>query len=223
MFSKRRMMFAVLTVVCCGAAIAEPDPNAYADEGVAQHPEQLQVAKNAGLVYNENVYEISREASKLAFHVDSPIGDVWASFEEFEGSFVMQNSGVQGNSLSIDIDASSLDSDTCLVGAMLRGEDFFDAKNFPFLHFVGSSFEWISDRQAVLKGHLTIKNVTRQIAFYIELTDADIYQGEITMKATTTIKRSEFGIKSLLPSVSDNVNLYINIEAQKKSTAISML
>lgn len=224
MFNKPGMLFAVLTIMGCSTAIAGPDTVAFADENIAQNPERLQVARNTIPMRNENVYEIRRETSRLKFHVDSPVGDVWATFQDFEGSFVMQNSGVRNNSMSIDIDAASLDTDKCLVASILKGEDFFDVDKFPFMHFVGSSFEWINNREAVLKGTLTIKNVTRQIAFYIELSDTDSeYSGGITMKATTTIRRSEFGIKSLLPSVSDNVNLYISIEAQKKGTAITML
>jgi len=223
MANKRRILFTVLTMMACSAVCAEPDTIPNADESIARN-QQLQVAKNMDLAYNENVYEIRREASRMEFHVDSPVGDIWASFRNFEGSFVLQNSGVRDNSLSIDIDVASMDTDTCLVGSMLKGENFFDVEKYPFVHFVGTSFEWINGREAVLKGNLTIKGITRQIAFYVELPDkSSEYSGRITLKASTTIRRSEFGIDTLLPSVSDNVNLYISIEAQQRNTAISML
>jgi polyisoprenoid-binding protein YceI len=45
---------------------------------------------------------------------------------------------------------------------------------------------------------------------------------QITVKATTTIKRSEFGIHSMLPAVSDNVNLFMSIDAVKKAAVVSM-
>ena len=67
---------------------------------------------------------------------------------------------------------------------------------------------------------MTIKNVTREVAFYVELTQSG---DRVTMKASTTIKRSEFGIYSLLYFVSDNVNLYMNIEARKKAATISKM
>ena len=79
---------------------------------------------------------------------------------------------------------------------------------------------------AVLKGYMTIKNVTRQVAFYVELVDANVenrYSERITVKTTTTIRRSEFGMHTLLPAVSDNVNLFMSIDALKKGTAISMI
>ena len=49
------------------------------------------------------------------------------------------------------------------------------------------------------------------------------YPEHITVKAETTIKRSEFGIYTLLPAISDNVNLFMNIDALKKNTTVSMM
>jgi len=72
---------------------------------------------------------------------------------------------------------------------------------------------------------MTIKNITRQVAFYVELVDADIdsrSSERITVTASTTIRRSAFGIDSLLPAVSDNVNLFMSIDARKKDISISM-
>ena len=108
---------------------------------------------------------------------------------------------------------------------LLKSEDFFDVENFPSMRFVGSSFEWYHDKRAVLKGYMTIKNVTRQVAFYIELVDVDAnnkFSDRLTVTASTTIKRSEFGIDTLLPAVSDNVNLYMSIDAIRKDASISM-
>ena len=96
-------------------------------------------------------------------------------------------------------------------------------ENFPSIRFVGSSFEWYSETHAVLKGEMTIQNVTRQVAFYVELVDADVenkYSERITVKATTTIRRSEFGLYTLLSVVSDDVNLSMSIDAIKQESAV---
>ena len=75
----------------------------------------------------------------------------------------------------------------------------------------------------MLKGDLTIKNITQQVAFYVELIQADCqYPEHITVEATTTIRRSEFGIFKLLPAVSDDVNLIMSIDAVKKQASVTM-
>ena len=223
MFNKLRTLFAVVVIIICGAAQADMVTIASADnEGVNQSVEQNLAIAKLGEALNENMYEIQQGTSRMEFRVDSPIGGVWASFEDFDGRFLMLNSDNHQSLASIDINAGSLDTDGGLIAMMLKGERFFDVENYPSMRFVGNSFEWYSDRRAVLKGHMTIKNVTRQVAFYVELVNAqaeNALSDRITVKATTTIKRSEFGIDTLLPAVSDNVNLFMSIDALKKNAS----
>ena len=225
MFSKLKTVSLVLIIIICGAVNADPLAIAYTDSrGNAGSEEPAHAQNRMDVVLNQNIYEIQPQTSKMKFHVDSPIGDVWASFSDFEGSFLLLNRDNHHARASIDINAKSLDSDG-FIGMMLKSENFFDVENFPSMRFVGSSFEWYHHRRAVLKGDMTIKNVTRQVAFYVELVDADTdnkYSDRITLMASTTIRRSEFGIYSLLPAVSDNVNLFISIDALKKNTSLSM-
>ena len=226
MFNKLRTLFTVVIIIICGAAHADMTAIASTDhENIKHSAEQNPVITRMGEALNENMYEIQQGTSKMGFRVDSPIGDVWASFQDFDGRFLMLNSANHQSLASIDINAESLDTDGGLIAMMLKSESFFDVENFPSMRFVGSSFEWYSDRRAVLKGHMTIKNVTRQVAFYVELVDAEAeneFSDRITVKATTTIKRSEFGIHTLLPAVSDDVNLFMCIDALKKRTSLSM-
>ena len=216
MFNKLRTLFAVVIIIICGAANAD-----YENVAIREH-----VMQGMDMILNGNVYEIQAETSKMEFRVDSPIGDIWASFQDFEGRFLMLNSGRDHELATININAGSLDTNGGLIGAMLKSESFFDVENFPSMHFTGSSFRWYSARRAVLTGHMTIKNITRQVAFYVELVDAEAdnrYSDRITVMASTTIRRSEFGIDTLLPAVSDNVNLFMSIDAQKKDDiSISM-
>lgn len=219
MFIKIKTLFAVLIIIICGAANADY-------RNVANGVGQQHAMPGMEMILNGNVYEIQADTAKMEFRVDSPIGVVWASFQDFEGRFLMFNSGRDHALASIDINAESLDTGGGLIGAMLKSERFFDVENFPSMRFVGSSFEWYSARRAVLKGHMTIKNITRQVAFYVELVDADVdnkYSEPITVMASTTIRRSAFGIDSLLPAVSDNVNLFMTIDVRKKKDiSISM-
>lgn len=219
MLNKIKTLFAVLIIIICGAANAD-------FENVVNEVEQGLAVSGMDMILNGNVYEIQQETSKMKFRVDSPIGDVWASFQDFEGRFLMLNGVLDRATASIDINARSLDTDGGLIGTMLKSERFFDVENFPSMHFVGSSFEWYSARRAVLKGHMTIKNITKEVAFFVELVDDDVdsYSGRITVTASTTIRRSAFGIDRLLPAVSDNVNLFMSIDARKKKAiAISSM
>ena len=172
MFNKLRTLFTVLIIIICGAANADLAAIAYAD--AENEVEQGYAAQDMDLILNENIYEIQQETSKMQFHVNSPIGDIWASFQDFEGRFLMLNSRRHHAMAAIDISADSLDTDGGFIGVMLKSESFFDVENFPTMRFIGSSFEWYSDRRGVLKGYMTIKNITRQVAFFVDLVDADV-------------------------------------------------
>ena len=226
MFKRLITLLALLTVISSGAVNAAPDIIAYADYNKGELKEKQALAtQNMGTILNENLYEIQPQTSTMEFRVDSPIGDVWASFQGFEGSFTILNSSTHAVPASININADSLDADGTFIAAMLKSESFFDVEKFPSIHFVGNSLEWFNDTHAILKGDMTIKDVTRQVAFYVELVNDNIedkYSEHITVKASTTIRRSEFGIYTLLPAISDNVNLFMSIDALKKNTAISM-
>jgi len=70
---------------------------------------------------------------------------------------------------------------------------------------------------------MTIQDIARPVAFYIEMEDAGIDGADdsgISVTVSTTIKRSAFGINTLLPLVSDNVDLYVRIEANRIDTEL---
>ena len=77
-----------------------------------------------------------------------------------------------------------------------------------------------------MKGEMTVQNTTRPVAFYVEVVDADDDAWDsdsITVKASTTIKRSKFGIHTLLPIVGDDVNVYMSINARKVMAPVSIV
>jgi polyisoprenoid-binding protein YceI len=224
MLENTRTIVALLIIIIGGSASAEQASVTAVDSAAAVNSDdQAASVQGMDIYLDEMVYRIRPETSKMKFRVDSPIGDIWASFKDFEGHFLMFDSGPRHKLASIDINADSLDADAGFIGMMLRSERFFDVDKFPSMRFVGSSLEWYHEKRAVLRGYLTIKGVTREVAFYVEVVDPDhISSNRITVTASTTIKRSAFGIDTLLPAVSDNVNLFMSIDAARKLASVSM-
>ncbi len=219
MLSRLKASLLLLAMMGCTVVNAD-DSIAKSSNGHVPH------RTNTALVMNKNMYEIQQDTSTIQFRVDSPFGDIWGNFGDFEGSFFVLTNGMHNQSAVVDINTDSLHTDSSFIETILKSEMFFDVERYSSMRFVGSSLEWFNDSKGVLKGELTINNVTRQIAFYLELVTPDIgneYSERITIKASTTIKRSRFGIHTLLPAVSDNVNIFMNIDALKQNTAVSMM
>jgi len=165
------------------------------------------------------LYRIKPGSSTMGFCVNSPLGVIKAEFHEFNGGLALKETKKQG-SVMVNIAVDSLQVDSAIIGAMLKGESFFDSEQFPDIVFVSTGFEWITAQKAVFKGDLTMHGVTKTVAFYVDLSKVKTVQGEevITVKATTTIQRSEFNMYTLNPMVDDRVSLCMTIDAYKYKT-----
>ena len=229
MINRTSYLIASLFVVCNEFAVADPAAVAYAS--VANSVKDSYQDSSLGDVnaaLKQHAYKIELENSSIQFHVKSTIGDVWVTFNDFEGDFSLvddRDNGENGSVASIEVNAGKMDTRRGMVKMLLKSSGFLDVGNFPSFKFIGSSLHWISDNQAILKGELTIRDVTRNVNFYVELVDSSvdaIGSGPVDLKAMATIKRSDFGITTMLPVVSDQVDLFININASRNGAYMSM-
>jgi polyisoprenoid-binding protein YceI len=163
-----------------------------------------------------DLYRIKPGSSKMGFCINSPVGEVKAEFRNFKGGLALDDFMQQGASL-VSIEVDSLETDSGLIEAMLKGESFFDTEQYPDIIFVSTGIEWMADKKAVLKGDLTMHGVTKAVAFYVELkkTETDYGVETVTVKATTTVQRSEFGMFTLAPMVDDRVSLCMSLDAYR--------
>ena len=127
----------------------------------------------------------------------------------------------------VSIDLSSLDSNLLFSEALLNSDSFFHTEKHPKLIFVSTETRWLSDTKAIMKGKLTLRGITKEVSFSVEIVElADEKIGiehgvtdNILVKATTTILRSEYGMLALTALVSDQVNLCMSVEAERYKPA----
>lgn len=102
----------------------------------------------------------------------------------------------------------------------LQKADFFDAAKFPTAAFVSTKVA-VTGTNATIIGNLTLHGVTRPVVLKARFIGAgNEFWGDKKLAfgfaATTSIKRSDFGLTNSIPLVSDKVDLVINagFEAQ---------
>lgn len=102
----------------------------------------------------------------------------------------------------------------------LKGTLFFNVQKFPTATFVSNKVE-LKDKQVTkVHGTLTIRDISKPIV--LDITREKNAQNPITEKptlgfsATTSLNRSDFGIKTLLPGVGDKIEIEIELEASEK-------
>ena len=140
------------------------------------------------------------------------VSKVRGRFAKFTGTVALDESDFTRSSVEATIDASSIDTGTAQRDDHLKSADFFDVAHFPQIRFRSTQIEKLGGERYRLTGDLTIRDVTRPIALDVE------YGGRgkdpwgntrIGASAATKIKRSDFGVKTYLPAVGDEVQLSI--------------
>jgi len=99
----------------------------------------------------------------------------------------------------------------------LKGKLFFDVAQFPTATFVSDKVDVTGKTTANVHGMLTLHGVTKPVTLKVTLnkTGVNPISNKMTagFSATTVLKRSDFGINTLVPGLSDEVKLDINSEA----------
>lgn len=101
----------------------------------------------------------------------------------------------------------------------LRTPDFFNAAEFPRITYKGATAKWTGDAPGAIEGQMTMLGVTKPLTLTVEnwrCMPDPLAQGKRTRcggNAAGTFKRSDFGMKAFIPGVSDEMKLYVAIEA----------
>ena len=95
----------------------------------------------------------------------SHLGFSWLTgrFDTFSGSFDYDPANPEAGSVTVDIDAGSLNSNHAERDNHLRSADFFDVANHPKASFVSTGIKQTGDKTAVITGDLTIRGVTKSV------------------------------------------------------------
>jgi len=102
----------------------------------------------------------------------------------------------------------------------LRTADFFNVAEFPEAIYKGTKFNFNGDNLESIDGTLTLLGVSK--AAKLTVTTFKCAPHPFTKKdmcgadAVTSIKRSDFGMKTMVGPISDEVKLSFNIESYKE-------
>ncbi|MBB5519913.1 YceI family protein [Amphiplicatus metriothermophilus] len=136
-------------------------------------------------------------------------------WRDWEGVLEWNPENPEQSSISVTIDAASIDSGVDEFDDHLRSADFFDVANHPEIAFESTSVERVGPNKGKVTGELTIKGVTKPVALDVTFNKADALQDgghKLGFSAKTTVKRSDFGVDRYVPFVGDEVEVLIEAE-----------
>lgn len=140
-------------------------------------------------------------------------------FFDISGEIMFDSKNIDKSSVNVTINLNSLVTGSQKFDDHLKSQDFLDVKKFPNAKFVSKKITSVGKDMAKVEGELTLHGVTKPVNLDAKINKvgvSSISQKEtIGFSATTTIKRSQFGINYAIPNVSDEVSLIIEVEANK--------
>ena len=154
--------------------------------------------------------------------VHTGVSSVRGRFNVPKGSASL-DAAKQEATVTVEIDARSLDTGVKQLDGILIGESFFDIAKFRTVTFSGRAVRFADGVPTEFEGNLAVKGVTRPV----QLTAERFVCQQVTVLVvkhyvcggdlTTTLKRSDFGLSKYLSMVSDDVRITISVEAIREA------
>lgn len=122
---------------------------------------------------------------------------VRGSFNEFEGTAVLDGTNPAASTASLTIQAASIDTRQAQRDEHLRSNDFLAMEQFPTITFVSTAVARTGDAEFDLTGGLTIKGITKSVTipFTYEGAATDPYNNvRVGFEGSVVIKRSDWGV-----------------------------
>ena len=118
---------------------------------------------------------------------------------------------------------AGLNSFTAKFDEHLKSADFFDAAKFADATFKSTKVESAGTNKLTVTGDLTIKDIIKPVVLDVTINAAGEHPmmkvPAVGFDATTTLKRSDFGVGAYAPNVSDEVKIRITTEATGEKPA----
>jgi polyisoprenoid-binding protein YceI len=167
----------------------------------------------------EETYTLDPQHTYVLWHINhlgfsNQAGKWYAS-----GTLTLDKAKPQNSKINATIQVANMVTGIDQLNEHLKSELFFDVAKFPIATFVSDKVTLTGKNTAKVHGILTVRGVAKPVTLDVVLNKAG--PNPITNKqaagfsATAKLKRSDFGMTTLLPALGDEVNLNIEAEAYK--------
>lgn len=164
-------------------------------------------------------YQADPAHTSVTFKIQH-LGISWVQgrFDELAGACTIDPSDPGKSTFEMTIKTASVDTNVAKRDEHLRTADFFDVKQFPEMTFKSTAVKKV-DAGLEVTGDLALHGVTKAVTFtLVGGKKAEFPKGvqRVGFVAELTLKRSDYGMATMIPDVGDEVRIFISGEAMQK-------
>ena len=142
-------------------------------------------------------------------------------FMNADGSVTLDQANPAASHVEVSFAIDGVNTGVPGLDAHLKSPDFFDAAQFPTATFKSTKVDIVppaagaKPTQAQVTGDLTLHGVTKPVTLDVTLNKISDDGKKAGFSATTTIKRSDFGMDKYVPMVADDIHISVETEAKE--------
>jgi polyisoprenoid-binding protein YceI len=162
------------------------------------------------------VFEVTPVSSSVTFNVKSSVSII-GKFDKWNATLTMKSPDVTTAALSIEVQASSVDTGSGMKNGKLKSKDFFDVDKNPTITFKSDHCVQTGPNTFDVPGIFTIRGVSKPQTLQLTLSGKGTGSGSI--KGSLFFDRKDYGINGSIPfvTIADRVQVDVDLKAKKVS------
>jgi len=162
-------------------------------------------------------FTFNKPHSLMGFRIRHVVTKVEGRFRDFDGTIALDRNNPAASKVELTIQVASIDTANETRDKDLRSPNYFDAEKYPTITFKSTKVEAKGTDQYDVTGDFTLHGVTKTI--HVPVKHTGFGKMGNTEKAgfeiALPLKRSEYGMTTGGPVVGDDVEINIQVEADK--------
>jgi polyisoprenoid-binding protein YceI len=159
------------------------------------------------------VFEITPVESSIKFDVEASVA-IKGTFDKWDATLTFTSPDVETGVLDIKIYADSVDTGSGMKNGKLKGKDFFNVKDSPYITFKSTKLVQTGPETFEVDGDFTIRGVTKQEKLELKVSGKGTGSG--TVHGTMAFDRKDYGMNSGIPFIKIANRVEVNVVLKGK-------
>ena len=184
-------------------------------------PALAQVASHEPSQVQAGTYAVDPAHTQVGFGV-SHMGftTYYGHFADASGTLELTPKNPAGSRLTVSVPTASVATTSDKLDGELKGDQWFDAAKYPMITFASTQIVPSGHGEAKVTGNLTMHGVTKPVTFDAKFVGAGTNPLDkkytVGFAITGLVSRSEFGVKTYVPLIGDEVAITISGAFEKQ-------